>query len=535
MMLSAPIVALHSVDLATPDGQPLLHNLDLTFGNDRAGLVGANGIGKSTLLRVIAGEQPPAAGTVERTGRVAFLRQAVRPAEGETVADLLGIRDALARLRRLESGSGSLLDAAEADWLIESRLEAALAEVGLTGLPIDRLLTTLSGGERTRAALAGLLIAEPDLILLDEPTNNLDADGRAAIARVLAGWKTGAVVVSHDRALLRPLDRIVELSSLGACSYGGGYDLYAARKAEQRAAAERDLDVARRAVVTVERRIQAAQEKQARRVARGERSRAKRDQPKLLLDAKRERSQRTAGGASALAERQRAEAAEAVAAAEAAVERIRRLSVRLPSTELPAGRTVLSFSGVSFAYAGAAPVFANVDFTMSGPERVALTGPNGTGKSTFLRLASGEAEPTTGRVLRSAPSARLDQGVAMLDPAATILDNFRRLDPAATPNHAHAMLARFLFRNVDALKRVGSLSGGEMLRAGLACTLGGSHPPELLMLDEPTNHLDLGSIAAIEAALADFDGALLVASHDEDFLAAIGIERRLAFPLRAMP
>ncbi len=133
------------------------------------------------------------------------------------------------------------------------------------------------------------------------------------------------------------------------------------------------------------------------------------------------------------------------------------------------------------------------------------------------------------------PSIVLDQSVAILDPAETILDNFRRLDPAATPNQAHAALARFLFRNVDALKPVGALSGGEMLRAGLACTLGASHPPQLLMLDEPTNHLDLDSIAAIEAALADFDGALLVASHDEDFLAAIGITRRLTFPLSGDP
>jgi ATPase subunit of ABC transporter with duplicated ATPase domains len=134
-------------------------------------------------------------------------------------------------------------------------------------------------------------------------------------------------------------------------------------------------------------------------------------------------------------------------------------------------------------------------------------------------------------VLRPVASVVLDQSVAILDASATILGNFRRLDPAATPNQAHAALARFKFRNTDALKPVGALSGGEMLRAGLACTLGCSHPPTLLMLDEPTNHLDLESIAAIEAALAEFDGALLVASHDEDLLAAIGIERRLVFPL----
>ena len=130
----------------------------------------------------------------------------------------------LARLRRLAAGNGSVSDAAEADWTLESRLDAALDAVDLPLEP-DRPLATLSGGQRTRAALAALLLAEPDLVLLDEPTNNLDADGRAAVARVLSGWKKGAVVVSHDRALLRPMDRIVELSDLGARIYGGGYDL----------------------------------------------------------------------------------------------------------------------------------------------------------------------------------------------------------------------------------------------------------------------------------------------------------------------
>ena len=526
------VVTLHAVALASPDGKPLLENIDLAFGSDRVGLVGRNGIGKSTLLRLIAGEAEPAAGSVERSGRVAMLRQSVQVVAGATLADLVGVRPALARLKRLAEGRGSMEDAAAADWTLEARLEAALADVGIAEIAMERPAATLSGGERTRAALAALLLQEPDLILLDEPTNNLDQDGRAIIREVLAGWKKGAVVVSHDRALLRRMDRIVELTTLGVRSYGGNYDLYAARKAEEEAAAERNLDVAGRQAKRIERRIQTARERQTKRASRGERSRARGDQPKMFLDGERERSQRTAAGASQLAERQRAAAAEALAEAEAAVERIRRLAVALPATGLPAGRTVLAFQSASFAHPGGAPVFSDVDFSMTGPERVALTGPNGAGKSTFLRLASGAAEPTSGRVLRPVASAILDQSVTILDPGQTILENFLRLDPAATVNDAHAILARFLFRNVDATRTVGTLSGGEMLRAGLACTLGNHPPPQLLMLDEPTNHLDLDSIAAIEAALKDFDGALLVASHDEDFLAAIGCQRRVVFPLK---
>ncbi len=526
-----PLVALHDVSFATSDGRPLLDRIDLAFGSERTGLVGRNGIGKSTLLSIIAGEVPPAAGSVDRAGRIGLLRQSVRAPIGQTVAEALGIAADLARLDRLERGEGSVEDAAEADWTLESRLGDALAAIDLEGLDPARDAASLSGGQRTRLALAALLLDEPDLLLLDEPTNNLDAEGREAVARILAGWKKGAIVVSHDRALLRDMDRIVELSTLGARIYGGNYDLYAERKAAERANAAREVELARGEAKATERRIQAAVERQQKRDGRGARSRAKGDQPKILLDAKRDRSERTSGAIGQRAERQRLAAAEALSSAAAELERIETLGISLPSTGLPAGRIVLAFEAVGFAYPGLPALIDDFSLTITGPERVALVGPNGAGKSTLLRLASGEWPPTAGEVQRPVASAMLDQGVGLLDPALSILENFRRLNPDASLNHAHAMLARFLYRNQAALKPVHALSGGEMLRAGLACVLGGTMPPGLLILDEPTNHLDLDSIAAIEAALRDFDGALLVASHDPDFLDAIGITRRIAFPL----
>jgi ATPase subunit of ABC transporter with duplicated ATPase domains len=168
-----------------------------------------------------------------------------------------------------------------------------------------------------------------------------------------------------------------------------------------------------------------------------------------------------------------------------------------------------------------------LSIALAGPERVAIVGANGAGKTTLLRLMAGEIAPTHGQVFRPVPSALLDQHAALLDPEATLIENFLTRNPASNTNIAHAALARFLFRNVQALRSPAELSGGERLRAALACVLGGEQPPQLLLLDEPTNHLDLDSIAAIETALADYDGALVLVSHDEDFLAAVGIERRI--------
>ena len=167
---------------------------------------------------------------------------------------------------------------------------------------------------------------------------------------------------------------------------------------------------------------------------------------------------------------------------------------------------------------------------MTGPERVAVTGPNGAGKTTLIRLAVGELAPASGRVSLGVRAAVLDQKTAMLRDDETLVAAFRRLNPTAGDNAARAALARFLFRNVAGDKPVGSLSGGERLRAALACVLCADAPPQLLILDEPSNHLDLDSLAAIEAALRGYDGAILVVSHDRDFLEAIGVVREILLP-----
>ena len=520
-------ITLDGLSAKTPDGRPLFDNLTLAFGAERTGLVGRNGVGKTTLLRMMLGELAPAAGAIAVRGRVGVLRQALAPPPGASVAQVIGVAESLARLDRIEAGQGDEADFADADWTLPARLEAGLAQVGLTGLDPLRPAASLSGGEATRAALAGLLAQEPDVLLLDEPTNNLDAQARELIAQVLAGWKGGAVVVSHDRGLLRQMDRIVELSSLGAKVYGGDFDLYAERKAQEEAAAARDLDQAERNAARVEREAQAAREKQARRDAAGKRFAAKGSEPKILLGAMAERAELTGARQGQVAAKLRQEAAAELAQAQGRVEQTRRLAFALPPSGLAAGKTVVAFEEVGFAYPGAEPAISGLDLRITGPERVAVTGPNGAGKTTLIKLASGELTPTAGRVIRGAPAALLDQKTAMLAPDETLVEAFRRLNPEASRNDAQAALARFLFRNTAAEKKVSALSGGERLRAAMACALMAAAPPQLLILDEPTNHLDLDSIAAVEAALSGYDGAILVVSHDRDFLAAIGVEREL--------
>lgn len=521
-----PSITISNLGWSTPDGRAVLSDLDLGFQNERTGIVGRNGVGKSTLLRLLTGQLLPSSGSLAIDGSIAMLRQTVQVAAHESIADLFGARDGLALLRKAEAGEASVDEIGDADWTLEARIDEALASTGLS-VPVDTPLAELSGGQRTRAALAGAMFAAPDFLLLDEPTNNLDREGRGAVRDLLAGWRGGAIVVSHDRELLEEMDAIVELTGLGAARYGGGWSAYRARKDIEQAAVAAELAGAEKRIDAAQRQAQATTERQDRRDSRGRAKAARGDMPRILIGGLKRRAEETRAAGNRLAERQRAAAEDQLAAARAKVEVVDPLSVGLPSSGLPASRTAVALDDITAGYAAGRPVVRNLSLAITGPERVAVTGPNGSGKSTLLALIAGTLAPWSGQVRVTVPFALFDQRVGLLDPALSIAGNFLRLNPGTTNNQCRAALARFRFRAGAADRIVGTLSGGQMLRAGLACVLGAPQPPQLLILDEPGNHLDIESLTAVETGLAAYDGALLVVSHDAAFLDAIGITRTI--------
>lgn len=519
-------IVISNLAWSTPNGRQLFANLDLSFGPERAGLIGRNGVGKTTLLELISGELQPQKGAIAIDGRLAVLRQMVRVAEDETITGLFGIADELAVLRRAERGDASAEDLAAADWTLETRVQAALNRFDLA-VPPDTQLVALSGGQQTRAALAAMVFREPDILVLDEPTNNLDREGRVAVIDLLSDWRGGAIVVSHDRALLEEMDVIVELTELGATKYGGNWSRYRARKALDLAAAERDLADAEKRIAELAQTAQQTVERKARKDSAGRRKAARGDAPRILIGAQKQRSENTSAEHARLVERRREQALEQAAVARSRIEVLQPMSVTLAATGLSQQKDVLKVDHVTAGYESGRPVVRDLSFTVTGPERMAIVGPNGAGKTTLLALITGDLRPWEGVVRASTRFAFLDQRATILDPALSILDNFRRLNPHADENACRAALARFMFRADAALQLVSTLSGGQVLRAGLACVLGGPAPPPLLILDEPTNHLDIASLEAVEAGLRAYDGALLIVSHDEAFLANIGISRRL--------
>jgi ATPase subunit of ABC transporter with duplicated ATPase domains len=515
-------LTLDSLAAATPERRVLFSDLILSVGPERIGIVGRNGSGKSTLLHIVAGELAPLAGSVHRNGSVGMLRQ--EWPEALTVAEALGVGEGLAVLQRILAGHGRPEDLDGADWTLEARVAVSLADAGIAGLGLDRTIATLSGGERTRVGIARLLMEAPDLLLLDEPTNNLDVDGRSAIRMLLHNWRGGALVASHDRDLLETMDRIVELTPIGIRVVGGGWSRFAELRDAERQVAEAELARSAAALRSTGREMQRQREAKQRRDNAGRAFAAKRSEPKILLDARAGRAEASGGRLDRLGERRMAEAEARLDDAARQVEVITPIAMDIPPSGLPSGAQLIAMEDVTLELPDRR--LGPWTLAINGPERVAVSGPNGSGKSTLLKLTAGVIAPSAGTVRRAESRiAMLDQHVGLLDPYSTLLANHRGLNPSMSENEGYAACARFGFRNRDAVRPVGTLSGGERLRAGLACTLGSDVPPWLLILDEPTNHLDIESVELLEQALRTYDGALLVVSHDPQFLDAVGVSR----------
>ncbi|MBS45001.1 MAG: ABC transporter [Nocardioides sp.] len=517
-------LALHGVTHAWPDGTTVLHDVDLVVPPGRAGLVGANGSGKSTLLRLAAGLLAPTAGRVEAPGRVVLLPQDLTRAAPVPVPAFLGVDAALAALRRVEAGSVDQADydAVGDQWDVEARTVAALERQGVPASALDRTTAEVSGGELVRLALARVLLARPEVLLLDEPTNNLDAAARARVHDLVETWARTLLVVSHDRALLERVDRVAELRDGSVRWYGGGWSDYRAQVAAEQEAAAQAVTTARADVRRQQRDRQEAERVLAQRKRQGERAFAQGGMGKGARDFYVNRSEKHAASHRRLHDQRLDDARGRLDEARDRVRRDRPVHVDLPGTVVPRGRSVLAVRGLVLRHGVRVD-----DLDVGGPDRVALVGPSGAGKSTLLHTLAGLLDPAAGSVAVHVPAALLPQRIdgSVLDDDRSVVAQVSAAAPGSEPEMVRAALARFGFRGASAEALAGTLSGGQRFRAALAALLLAEPAPQLLLLDEPMNDLDVASYDALVEALSSYGGALVVASHDEVFLADAGVDR----------
>ncbi|HEX2363200.1 MAG TPA: ABC-F family ATP-binding cassette domain-containing protein [Jiangellaceae bacterium] len=487
---------------------------------DKVGLVGRNGAGKTTLTRILAGEAQAAGGTVTRTGPVGYLPQDPRTGDLDVLA-----RDRILSARGLDAVVAGMrsaeLQIAAADpnqyergmrryaqldnefvarggYAAESQAATISASLGLPDRVLGQPLRTLSGGQRRRVELARILFSEAETLLLDEPTNHLDADSIGWLRDFLRGYSGGVVVISHDVALLdRTVTRIFHLDSTRAALdvYNVGWTAYLQ---------QRETDERRR------HRERANAEKKAEALkAQADRMRYKATKATAAQNMDR-RAERLLAG---LEERRRSEKV---------------AKLRFPNPA-PCGRTPLRATALSKSY-GSLEVFTDIDLAIDRGSRVVILGLNGAGKTTLLRLLSGIEDPDTGEVAagHGLKLGYYAQEHETLDTSRTVLENLRSAAPDMPDVQVRRVLGSFLFSGDDVAKPAGVLSGGEKTRLALATLVVSS--ANVLLLDEPTNNLDPASRAEVLAALRTFAGAIVLVTHDEGAVEALGPERVVLLP-----
>jgi macrolide transport system ATP-binding/permease protein len=518
----------------------VLNNVSFVLGEgQRAGLVGANGVGKSTLLKIIAGEVAPDAGSVilPQGAEVGYLPQTTPIFEGETIDDLVyksqgDLRCLEARLRQLEeqisrSGVEDLhARLAEYDEVtrqferrggydIDYKIDQVLGGLGIGHIPRDRTVATLSGGEKARVGLASLLLKSPDILLLDEPTNHLDLAALDWLAAYLAGYSGILLAASHDRHFLNSTSNVIleiDEHKREMREYVGGYDVYAHSKQQERAKWQEEYGVQQGEIKALRQEMREAHQV-------GHRNRAPRDNDKFAAGFFGGRVQRAIS--------------RNVASVEERLRRIEANPVPRPPQELRispsfdplslGGKTPLVASGIYKSY-GRRVVLDDVSLSLSSDSHVVIVGPNGVGKSTLLRVLAGQETPDAGQVwlTRSARIGYLSQGQETLDPSQTLLEAYRE-GLVGSEEELLADLFRYGFFSYDDVrKRVVQLSVGQRQKLQLAHLL--AQRANLLLLDEPTNHISLDVLEDFEQALLAFPGPIIAASHDRRFIERLGGE-----------
>jgi ATPase subunit of ABC transporter with duplicated ATPase domains len=523
----------------------LFEALDLTVApGDVIGVVGANGAGKSTLLRILAGDLEPLAGTVSVAPADAFvgwLPQEHERVPGETVAGYIarraGCTDAT---QAMEAAAAALADpdqsASDVDsadvysvaldrWLasgaadLDDRLPAVLADLGLDVDVVrpESTMTALSGGQAARVGLAALLVSRFDVVLLDEPTNDLDLDGLARLEEFVRDLRGGVVLVSHDREFLaRSVTRVLELDLAQNTNtvFGGGYESYLEEREVGRRHRREQYDefADKKADLVARARTQREWSSQGVRNA----MRKSPDNDKIRRRAATESSEKQAQKVRQMESR--------IARLEEVVEPRKEWTLEFTIGAAPRSSAVVATLDDAVVRQGEF-VLGPVSVQVDAGERIGITGPNGAGKSTLLRLLLGRQQPDEGRASLGANVAigEIDQARAAFTGTERLVDRFEQRVPSWSTADVRTLLAKFGLRADHVERPVDDLSPGERTRAGLALLQ--AVGTNVLVLDEPTNHLDLAAIEQLEQALATYDGALLLVTHDRRMLQNVRLDR----------
>jgi len=514
-----------------PDNEALFLELNLTVNKgEKAALVGINGVGKSTLLQLIAGRISPTSGEITFTEKPWYVPQHLGEYDGLTIANALNVDKKLAALQAILDGSADpeYFTDLDDDWEIEKKVESALHNWGLGNFGLQEKLGNLSGGQKTKVFLAALDLHAPELILLDEPSNHLDARARKKLYGFILQTKATILVVSHDRSLLNLMNRTLELSKKGIEVFGGNFEFYQQQKEEKVNALQAQLSEQARTLKQTEKKAREVAYKRQQQESRGRSAGQGNSMPRIIAGGLKSKSERSTAKVIDAHHDKISGLAETMRETRSQILQYQALKINIAASDLHPGKVLAEAENINFAYRSK-PLWNNLSFQIRSGDRVHIEGENGAGKTTLLKIITRKLDPLEGHFSSADFSyLYLDQDYSLIDPELTIYDQVQHYNTSGLQEHEiKALLIYSQFEAASFDRKCGELSGGEKMKLSLCCLSVSNHAPDILILDEPTNNLDVQSLEILTAAIRDFEGTLLVISHDGYFIEEIGINKNI--------
>lgn len=526
------MLILQGITYTHPNRDLLFSGIDLVINKqDKIALIGNNGVGKSTLLKILAGNLRPSGGLVKADRTPYYLPQLFGQFNDYSVAQALQIEDKINALKEILAGNvtDTNMTVLDDDWAIEERCKEAFTHWQLDALDLTHTMASLSGGQRTRVFLAGIMIHHPEIVLLDEPSNNLDTLSRSILYDYISTTTHTLVVISHDRTLLNLLNTVYELSKRGITAYGGNYDFYAAQKTIESDAFNQDLKSKEKALRKARETERESMERQQKLDARGRKKQEKAGLPTISMNTLKNNAEKSTS-------RLKGVHAEKVDTISQELNQLRKelpdmdkMKIDLDNSALHKGKILITAKDVNFGYDDKLLWQPALNFQITSGERIAVKGLNGAGKTTLIKMILGELQPQTGSMDRADVKAiYFDQDYSLTDNTLTVYEQAKQADSGALQEHEiKTRLNRFLFTKEYWDKPCKALSGGEKMRLMLCSLSISNQAPDMIVLDEPTNNLDIQNIEILTAAINEYKGTLVVVSHDEYFLHQINVATTL--------
>jgi ATPase subunit of ABC transporter with duplicated ATPase domains len=528
------MVFLQNLSYTFPNRELLFSNLNLAISNqEKIALIGNNGSGKSTLLRIIAKELQPSAGQITLQAEPYYVPQVFGQFNHMTIAEALQIDQKLTALKSILNGQTSEenFHVLNDDWTIEDRCTEALKQWNLQEIDLNQKMETLSGGQKTKVFLSGIYIHQPALILLDEPSNHLDLTGRKLLYDFVTETKSTMIVVSHDRKLLNLLNTVCELSGSGIKTYGGNYDFYTEQKQVEINALNEDILSNEKALRKAKEKERESLERQQKLNSRGKNKQEKAGVAKIMMNTLRNKAENSTAKLKTVHTEKIEGISNELVQLRSGLSDIDKMKFGFNNSELHTGKILFKASEINFSFDETFLWKEGMDLEITSGERIALKGHNGSGKTTLINIILGNLEPQSGTVYRSVNrSVYIDQDYSLLNKHLNLYDQAQQFNNSGMLEHEIKIrLNRFLFGKEDWDKSCSVLSGGERMRLMICCLTIGTQSPDLIILDEPTNNLDIQNIKILAAAINEYQGTLIVVSHDESFLEEVGVVRIINF------